>query len=87
MSRVSLIRNPVPDPVAGVMPGTEALVQLITKEGSVVEEVMLYPGMKHRFWAEETDFRMLVVCFGEWTAEDQTRHEDDYGREGQKLEL
>jgi hypothetical protein len=30
---------------------------------------------------------MLVVCFGEWTVEDQVRHEDDYGRAGQKLEL
>jgi mannose-6-phosphate isomerase-like protein (cupin superfamily) len=51
------------------------------------DEVMLYPGMKHRFWAGERDFRMLVVCFGEWTVEDQERHEDDYGREGQQLEL
>ena len=51
------------------------------------DEVMLYPGMKHRFWADERDFRMLVVCFGEWTVEDQERHEDDYGREGQQLEL
>jgi mannose-6-phosphate isomerase-like protein (cupin superfamily) len=51
------------------------------------DEVMLYPGMKHRFWADETDFRMLVVCFGEWTAEDQVRHEDDYGREGTQLEI
>jgi len=51
------------------------------------EEHMMYPGMKHRFWAEEREFRMLVVCFGEWTVEDQERHEDDYGREGQKLQL
>ena len=51
------------------------------------EEFLIVPGAKHRFWAEGTDFRMLVVCFGEWTAEDQVRHEDDYGREGQKLEL
>ena len=51
------------------------------------EEHVMYPGMKHRFWADETDFRMLVVCFGEWTVEDQERHEDDYGREGQQLEL
>ena len=51
------------------------------------EEVLILPGMKHRFWADETDFRMLVVCFGEWTVEDQIRHEDDYGREGQNLEI
>ena len=51
------------------------------------DEFMLEPGMKHRFWAEENDFRMLVVSFGEWKAEDQVRHEDDYGRTGKKLEL
>lgn len=51
------------------------------------EEFMLAPGMKHRFWAIEDDFRMLVVCFGEWSALDQTRHEDDYGREGQELKI
>ena len=51
------------------------------------DEVVIYPGMKHRFWADETEFRMLVVCFEEWTAEDQVRHADDYGREGTKLEL
>ena len=51
------------------------------------EECILYPGMKHRFWADEKDFRMLVVSFGEWTVEDQVRHEDDYGRAGKKLEL
>ena len=44
------------------------------------EEFMLEPGMKHRFWAIENDFRMLVICFNELTAEDQVRHEDDYGR-------
>jgi mannose-6-phosphate isomerase-like protein (cupin superfamily) len=51
------------------------------------DEVMMYPGMKHRFWAEDKPFRMLVVSFGEWSVEDQQRHEDDYGREGRKLEL
>lgn len=51
------------------------------------EEFIIHPGMKHRFWAEEKPFRILVVCFGEWTAEDQVRHEDDYGRAGQKLVL
>ena len=51
------------------------------------EEFLIYPKAKHRFWADEKDFRMLVVCFGEWTVEDQVRHLDDYGREGQKLEL
>ena len=51
------------------------------------EEQIMYPGMNHRFWAEEKEFRMLVVSFGEWTIEDQERHEDDYGRKGQKLEL
>ncbi|MHB1460420.1 MAG: cupin domain-containing protein [Armatimonadota bacterium] len=51
------------------------------------EEALILPGMKHRFWADNIDFRMLVVCFGEWTVEDQVRHEDDYGREGTRLEL
>jgi mannose-6-phosphate isomerase-like protein (cupin superfamily) len=51
------------------------------------DEHIMVPGMKHRFWAEENPFRMLVVSFGEWTVEDQVRHEDDYGREGRKLEL
>jgi mannose-6-phosphate isomerase-like protein (cupin superfamily) len=51
------------------------------------EEHTMYPGMKHRFWAEEKEFRMLVVSFGEWTVEDQVRHADDYGRTGKKLEL
>ncbi len=51
------------------------------------EECILSPGMKHRFWAEEREFRMLVVSFGEWTPEDQVRYDDDYGRTGQRLDL
>jgi mannose-6-phosphate isomerase-like protein (cupin superfamily) len=51
------------------------------------EERIMYPGEKHRFWADEKEFRILVVSFGEWTVEDQVRHEDDYGRKGKKLEL
>ena len=51
------------------------------------EEFMIKPGQKHRFWAEDTIFRMLVVSFGEWRAEDQIRHEDDYGRKGETLKL
>ena len=51
------------------------------------EEFMMHPGMKHRFWAEDRSFRILVVSFGKWTVEDQYRHEDDYGRKGQQLEL
>jgi quercetin dioxygenase-like cupin family protein len=51
------------------------------------EEFMMKPGMKHRFWAVENEFRMVVVCFGEWKADDQIRHEDDYGRKGKKLEI
>ena len=49
------------------------------------DEYLIEPGAKHRFWTEGTDFRMLVVCFGDWKAEDQFRHEDDYGREGQTV--
>ena len=49
------------------------------------DEFLIEPGVKHRFWADKTDFRMLVVCFGHWSAEDQYRHEDDYGREGKDL--
>jgi hypothetical protein len=30
---------------------------------------------------------MLVVSFGLWEAEDQSRHEDDYGRKGKELSL
>ena len=51
------------------------------------DEFLIEPGVKHRFWAEDKPFRMLVVCFGEWTAEDQVRHKDDYGREGEALKL
>ena len=51
------------------------------------EEFMIKPGQKHRFWAEDAIFRMLVVSFGEWKAEDQIRHEDDYGRKGETLKL
>jgi mannose-6-phosphate isomerase-like protein (cupin superfamily) len=51
------------------------------------DEFTISPGQQHRFWAEDRSFRMLVVCFGRWSAEDQIRHEDDYGREGQKLVL
>ena len=51
------------------------------------EEFTMYPGMRHRFWAEDKPFRILVVSFGKWTVEDQYRHEDDYGREGQQLVL
>lgn len=49
------------------------------------DEFLIEPGVRHRFWAEETSFRMLVVCFGKWQAEDQCRHEDDYGRQGKEL--
>lgn len=51
------------------------------------EEFLLKPGQKHRFWAEKTVFRMLVVSFGEWKAEDQIRHDDDYGRTGEPVDL
>jgi mannose-1-phosphate guanylyltransferase/mannose-6-phosphate isomerase len=51
------------------------------------EEFLIKPGQKHRFWAEEKEFSMLVVCFGDWKAEDQIRHEDDYGRKGQELKI
>ena len=51
------------------------------------DEFIIEPGQRHRFWATEVSFRMLVVCFGQWRAEDQERHEDDYGRQGQKLEI
>ncbi|MHC4362949.1 MAG: cupin domain-containing protein [Planctomycetota bacterium] len=49
------------------------------------DEFLIEPGVKHRFWAEQTPFRMLVVCFGKWDAGDQYRHEDDYGRQGKEL--
>lgn len=51
------------------------------------DEFLIRPGVKHRFWAEDKPFRMLVVSFGEWKAQDQYRHEDDYGREGTELAL
>ena len=51
------------------------------------EEFLIEPDVKHRFWAQDNDFRMLVVCFGHWTSEDQIRHEDDYGRKGEALKL
>jgi mannose-6-phosphate isomerase-like protein (cupin superfamily) len=49
------------------------------------DEFLIEPGMKHRFWADDQPFRMLVVSFGEWTPEDQERHEDDYGRTGKEV--
>ena len=51
------------------------------------EEFLLKPGQKHRFWRDKTVFRMLVVSFGEWKAEDQIRHDDDYGRTGEPVDL
>ena len=51
------------------------------------DELLIRPGDRHRFWAEEKPFQMLVVCFGDWRAEDQVRHDDDYGREGTPLTL
>ena len=51
------------------------------------DEYLILPGIVHRFWAEDKPFHMLVVSFGEWRAEDQERIRDDYGREGQKVEL
>jgi len=51
------------------------------------DEFLIEPGTRHRFWAETTPFRMLVVSFGRWEAEDQVRHKDDYGREGEPLTL
>ncbi len=49
------------------------------------DEFLIRPGVKHRFWAEDKPFRMLVVSFGQWKAEDQYRYEDDYGRKGKEL--
>jgi mannose-6-phosphate isomerase-like protein (cupin superfamily) len=51
------------------------------------DEFLIRPGVRHRFWAEDRPFRMLVVSFGKWEAEDQCRHEDDYGRKGKELAL
>jgi quercetin dioxygenase-like cupin family protein len=51
------------------------------------DEFLIKPGIKHRFWAKDTPFRMLVICFGEWRAEDQYRHDDDYGRKGKGVSL
>ena len=51
------------------------------------EEFLIKPGQKHRFWAEESSFRMLVISLGEWKAEDQIRHEDDYGRKGETIKF
>jgi len=58
-----------------------------TFQPEVHEEFMIAPGVKHRFWAKDREFRMLVICFGKWIEEDQVRHKDDYGREGTKLKL
>lgn len=49
------------------------------------DEFLIEPGVKHRFRAGLTPFRMLVICFGNWEAADQYRHEDDYGRQGKEL--
>jgi len=50
------------------------------------DEFLIRPGQAHRFWAEDKPFRMLVVSFGLWEAEDQDRLEDDYERQGTALE-
>jgi mannose-6-phosphate isomerase len=51
------------------------------------DEFLMRPGDRHRFWAMDQSWRMLVISFGEWQAEDQQRHEDDYGRQGQPTKL
>ena len=51
------------------------------------QEFLIKPGQKHRFWAEDKIFRMLVVSFGEWKLDDQIRHDDDYGRTGKTIKL
>jgi len=51
------------------------------------DEILIEPGVKHRFWADDKPAGILVVNLGEWKAEDQVRHEDDYGRKGQPLKL
>jgi mannose-6-phosphate isomerase-like protein (cupin superfamily) len=51
------------------------------------DEFLIKPGVKHRFQAGDKPFRMLVVSFGKWEAEDQYRYEDDYGREGEQLSV
>ncbi|MFW5845043.1 MAG: cupin domain-containing protein [Planctomycetota bacterium] len=43
-------------------------------------EFLIGPGQRHRFWAEQQPWRMLVICFGHWRAEDQVRLADDYDR-------
>lgn len=54
---------------------------------SAHQEYIMRPGDVHRFWAEDAEFRMLVVSFGPWDSADQVRHDDDYGREGQEVRL
>ena len=54
---------------------------------NINDEFLISPGVRHRFWAKDKPFRMLVVSFGKWLAEDQCRHEDDYGRKGEELAL
>ena len=54
---------------------------------NIHDEYLISPCVRHRFWADDKPFRMLVVSFGKWQAEDQKRFEDDYGREGKKLKL
>ncbi len=51
------------------------------------DELLIQPGVKHRFWAEDKPFRMLVVSLGQWKVEDQYRYEDDYGRKGKEPAL
>ncbi len=51
------------------------------------DQILIRPGVKHRFWTEQKPGRILVISMGEWKAEDQVRHEDDYGRKDQPLKL
>ena len=51
------------------------------------EEFLIRPDQRHRFWAVEQQFQMLVVSFGHWDVADQIRHADDYDRAGQPVSL
>lgn len=52
------------------------------------DEILMKTGVKHRLINNTNHpIRMIVVCFGEWKEEDQIRHEDAYGREGQPVKL
>ncbi len=68
--------------------GAEVIVGDEVLHPKVGDKILMKTGVKHRL-VNNTDhsIRMIVICFGDWREEDQIRHEDAYGREGEPVKL